>query len=111
VTVEEVTDGAEVANAPFGGSRQVGLDDREAGEPGKGPPRASGAALLDFDRPDRPLCFVVGEDVQVRACGEAQDQVLESEEPAGAPAGVFGGGRAAVPVGRRGRRRPVPGSG
>ena len=47
--------------------------------------------LLDFDRPDCPLGFVVGEDVEVEPGGEPQDQVLEAEEPAGDEAGVFGG--------------------
>ena len=65
MAVEQVAEGLEFADAPFGGSGQVGLDDREAGEPGEGPPGAAGAALLDLDRPDCPLCFVVSEDVQV----------------------------------------------
>jgi hypothetical protein len=99
VAVEEVAEGVEFADAPFGGSGQVGLDDREAGEPGEGPPGAAGAALLDLDRPDCPLCFVVSADVQVRAGSEAQDQVLEGQEAAGDPAGVFGGRGAAVEVG------------
>jgi hypothetical protein len=42
-----------------------------------------GAALLDLDRPDRALCFVIGEDVQVRAGSKAEDEVFEAEEPAG----------------------------
>ena len=88
---EQVAEGVECADAPFGGSGQVGLDDREAGEPGEGPPGAAGAALLDLDRPDCPLCFVIGEDVQVRAGSKAEDEVLEAEEPAGDAAGVLRG--------------------
>jgi hypothetical protein len=51
-----------------------------------------------FDRPDGAFCYVVGEDVQVRAGGDAEDEVLERQEPAGDAAGVFGGGGAAVQV-------------
>ena len=111
VAAEEVAEGVEFADAPFRGGGQVGLDEREFGESFEGPPAASGAALLDLDGPDRPLGFVVGEDVQVRAGGEPQDQVLEAEEAAGEPAGVFGGGGPAVEIGGQARRRPVPGSG
>jgi hypothetical protein len=81
--VEQVAEGVEFAEAPFGGGGQVGLDEREVREPVDGPPASSGAALLDLDRPDRPLGLVVGENVQVRAGSEAEDQVLEAEEPAG----------------------------
>jgi len=46
-------------------------------------PAASGAALLDLARPDSPLGFIAGEDAQVGAGGEPQDQVLKAEEAAG----------------------------
>ena len=92
VATEEVAERVEFGDAPFRGGGQVGLDERELGESFEGSPRASGAALLDLDRADRPLGFVVGEDVQVRAGGEPQDQVFEGAEPAGDAAGVFGGG-------------------
>src|SRR5436305_1963313 len=69
------------------------------------------AALLDLDRADGPLGFVVGEDVPVGAGGEAEDQVLEGAEPAGEAAGVFRGGGAPVEVGGQpgGGERPVAG--
>jgi hypothetical protein len=82
-----------------GASGQVGLDEGELGESFECPPGASGAALLDLDGPDCPLSFVVREDVQVRAGGEAQDQVLEVQEPAGDAACVLRGGGAAVEAG------------
>ena len=101
VTVEQVAEGVEFADAPFGGGRQVGLDEGELGESFKCSPAASGAALLDFDGPDCPLSFVVGEDVQVGAGGEPQDHVLIAREPAGEAAGVLGGGGAPVEIGRQ----------
>jgi hypothetical protein len=42
--------------------------------------------------------FAIGENVQVRAGSEPQDHVLEVQEPAGDPAGVFGGRGTAVDV-------------
>ena len=89
VAVEQVAEGVEFADAPFGGGGQVGLDEREVGESFDGAPAASGAALLDLDGPDCPFGFVVGEDVQVGAGREAEDHVLEVQEPAGDPAGVL----------------------
>ena len=97
--LEQVAECVEFADAPFGSGGQVGLDEREFGEAGEGAPGASGTALLDLHRPDRPLCFVVGEDVQIRVGGEPQDQVLEAEEPAGEAAGVLRGRAPAVEVG------------
>ena len=91
---EQAAEGVEFDDAPFGGGGQVGLDDREVGETGQGAPAASGTALLDLDRPDRSLGLVIGENVQVRAGGEAQDEVLEGEEPAGDAAGIIRGGGA-----------------
>ena len=41
VAVEEVAEGVEFADAPFGGGGQVGLDEREVGESFDGPPGAS----------------------------------------------------------------------
>src|SRR5215472_9597835 len=82
----------------LGGGGQVGLDDREVSESFDGAPAASRAALLDLDGPDGALCLVVGEDVQVRAGGEAEDHVLEVQEPAGDAAGVLRGGGPAVDV-------------
>jgi len=49
--------------------------------------------------------LVVREDVEVRTGGEAEDQVLESAEPAGEAAGVFRGGGAREEV----RREPGAG--
>jgi hypothetical protein len=71
VATEEVTEGVEFADAPFGGGGQVGLDEGELGESFEGPPAASGTALLDLDGPDCPPGFIVGEDFQVRAGGAA----------------------------------------
>jgi hypothetical protein len=56
------------------------------------------SCLLDFGGPDCLLCFVVGEDVQVRAGGEPQDHVLIGEEPAGEAAGVLRSGGAPVEI-------------
>ena len=66
VAAEEVAEGVEFADAPFRGSGQVGLDDRESGESFEGSPAASGAALLDLDEPDCPLGFVVRAGRQLR---------------------------------------------
>ena len=111
VAVEEVAEGVEFADAPFRGGGQVGLDEGELGESFEGPPAASGTALLDLDGPDCPLGFIVREDVQVRAGGEPQDQVLEGAEPAGEAAGVLRGGGAPVEVGGQpgGGQCPVAG--
>jgi hypothetical protein len=57
----------------------VGLDERELGKAGECRPAASGTALLDLGGPDCAAGFVVGEDVQVRAGSEPEDQVLEAE--------------------------------
>ena len=59
MAVEQGAEGVEFADAPFGGGGQVGLDDGEVGEPVDGAPASSGAALLDLDRADGALCFVV----------------------------------------------------
>ena len=91
MAVEQIAECVEFAEAPFAGGGQVGLDEGEFGESFEGAPAASGAALLDFDRPDCPLGFVIGKDVQVRAGREPQDQVLEPTEPAGEAAGVLRG--------------------
>src|SRR5450756_1690614 len=91
MAVEEVAEGVEFADAPFGGGGQVGLDDGEVGESLDGPPAAPGAALLDLDRPDCSFRLVVRENVQFRAGGEAEDHVLVLQEPAGDPAGVSRG--------------------
>ena len=111
VAVEQVAEGVEFADAPFGSGGQVGLDDGEVGESFDSAPASSGAALLDLDGADCPLGFVVGEDVQVGAGREAQDHVLEGQEPAGDPPGVLRGRGAPVSVrGQPGRgQRPVPG--
>jgi hypothetical protein len=58
VAVEEVAECVEFADAPFGGGGQVGLHECEVGEPFECPPGASGAALLDLDRPDCPLGLI-----------------------------------------------------
>jgi hypothetical protein len=50
--------------------------------------------LLDLDRLDCPLGLVVGEDLQVRAGGKAEDEVFEGQEPAGDAAGIIRGGGA-----------------
>jgi hypothetical protein len=55
VAVEEVAEGVEFADAPFGGGGQVGLDDREVGEAVEGAPAAAGGALLDLDGADVAL--------------------------------------------------------
>ena len=99
LAVEQAAEGVEFADAPFRGRGQVGLDERELCEAGECPPAASGAALLDLDGPDRPLGFIIGEDVQVRTGGESQDQVLEGAEPAGEAAGVSCAGDAPVQIG------------
>src|SRR6185312_7884304 len=83
------------------------LDDGEVGEAVEGAPAASGAALLDLDWPDRPLSFIIGEDVQVRAGDEAEDHVLVPQEPAGDPAGIACGRGAPVEV--RGQAGPGDG--
>jgi hypothetical protein len=49
--------------------------------------------------------LVVREDAEIRAAGEAEDQVLEGAEPAGEAAGVFRGSGAPVEV------RGEPGAG
>ena len=98
MAVEQGAEGVEFADAPFGGGGQVGLDDGEVGEPVDGAPASSGAALLDLDRADGAPGFVVGEDVQVRAGGKAQDHVLVAQEPAGQAAGVPGGGAVPEPA-------------
>ena len=41
MAVEQVAEGVEFADAPFGGGGQVGLDEREVGEAGEGSPAAS----------------------------------------------------------------------
>jgi hypothetical protein len=66
MAVEQVTEGVELADAPFRGGGQVGLDECKLGESGEGSPGAAGAALLDFDRPDCPLGFVVQAGRQLR---------------------------------------------
>ena len=111
VATEEVTEGVEFADAPFRGGGQVGLDEGELRESFEGPPAASGTALLDLDGQDCPLGFIVREDLQVRAGGEPQDQVLESAEPAGKAAGVLRGRGLPVQVsGQPGAgQRPVAG--
>jgi hypothetical protein len=91
------TSASRTPNSSSGG--QIGLDEREFGESFEGSPGTSGAALLDLDGPDCPLDFVAGEDVQVGAGDEPQDQVLEAEEAAGEAAGVLRGGGAAVEAG------------
>ena len=48
MAVEEVAEGVESADAPFGGGREVGLGDGEVGEALDGPPAASRAVLLDL---------------------------------------------------------------
>jgi hypothetical protein len=45
IATEEVAEGVEFADAPFRGGGQVGLDERELGEPFECPPGASRAAL------------------------------------------------------------------
>ncbi len=55
VTAEQIAEGVELAEAPFAGGGQVGLDQREVGEALQGPPAASGAALLDLGGPDRKI--------------------------------------------------------
>src|SRR5579859_1253185 len=94
---EKGAEGVEFAVAPSGGGGQVGLDDGEVGEAVEGAPASAGAALLDFDGPDGALGFVVGEDVQVGAGGEAEDHVLVLFEAAGQGAGGAAV-RAVVPV-------------
>jgi hypothetical protein len=60
VAVEEVAEGVELADAPFRGGGQVRLEEGELGESFEGPPAATGAAMLDLDRPDCPLGLVAG---------------------------------------------------
>jgi len=60
------------------GTGQVRLGDGELGEAGEGAPAAPGAALLDFDRADCPLGFVVGEDV--RSGRVAKRRIMSSKE-------------------------------
>lgn len=108
--VEQGSEGVEFADVPFRGGGQVGLDERELRESGECSPAASGATLLDLDGPDSPLGFIVGEDVQVGAGGEPQDQVFKAEEAAGEAAGILRGGGAPVEACGPGRRRLVPGS-
>ena len=72
--VEQVAEGVEFADAPFGGGGQVGLYEREVGEPVDGPPAASRAALLDLDRPDRPLGFVIQANRRLRVIGAVRRQ-------------------------------------
>ncbi len=62
MAVEQVAEGVEFAEAPFGGGGQVGLDDGEVGESFEGAPASSGAALLDLDGMDCPFRFVVRAD-------------------------------------------------
>nr|WP_300613679.1 hypothetical protein [Trebonia sp.] len=107
MAAEEVAEGVEFADLPFGCGGQVGLDDGELGQALQGAPASSGAALGDLDGPDRPLGFVVGEDVEVGAGGEAQDHVLIPLEAAGDGAGCPGGGGVPGQV----RPPPVPGAG
>jgi hypothetical protein len=59
MSIEQVAQGGELADAPFGGGGQVGLDDGEIGESFEGAPASSGAALLDLDGADGPFGFVV----------------------------------------------------
>src|SRR6185437_1355056 len=49
-------------------------------------------------RPDRPLSLIISEYVQVRSGGEAEDHVLEVQEPAGDPPCVLRGGGPPVEV-------------
>jgi hypothetical protein len=95
VAVEQAAEGVDFAEAPSGGGGQAGLDDGEVGQSLEGAPASAGAALLDLDRADGPLGFVIGEDVQVGAGDEAEDVVLVPLEPAGQGAALAGGG--AVP--------------
>jgi hypothetical protein len=90
VAVEQAAQGVDFAEAPPGRGGQVGLDDGEVGQSLQGAPASAGAALLDLDRADGPLGFVIGEDVQVGAGDEAEDVVLVPLEPAGQGAALAG---------------------
>ena len=81
---EELAEGVEFAEAPFGGGGQIGLDDREVGEAVEGAPAAAGRALLDLDWADVAFGLVGGEpDGQIG--GEPQDHVLVVAKASGQP--------------------------
>ena len=74
VALEQGAEGVEFADAPFGGGGQVGLDDGEVGEPVDGAPASAGAALLDLDRAQGALCFVVQANRRLRVIGAVRRQ-------------------------------------
>ena len=61
---EELAQRVELADAPFGGGGEVGLDDCEVGEPFEGAPAAAGSALLDLDGADVALRLLVNPTVR-----------------------------------------------
>ena len=58
---EELFQRVEFVQAPLADGRQVGLDDSEVDQPLEGAPAATGAALLDLDRPLVAFREIVGE--------------------------------------------------
>ncbi len=108
--MKELAQRVELADAPFGGGGQVGLDDCEVGEPFESAPAATGGALLDLDGADVALGLVAGKsDGQVG--GEPQDHVLVVAEPPCQPPPVLGGFAAPVlVVGDAAATRPAAGS-
>ena len=72
--VEQAAQGVDLAEAPPGGGGQVGLDDGEFGQSLEGAPASAGAALLDLDRADGPLGFVVQANRRLRVIGAVRRQ-------------------------------------
>ena len=69
-----------VVESPFGGGGQVGRDEGEVGQTGRGAPGAAGGALLDLGRADVALALIVGEG-HGEVDHEAQDHLFVVAEP------------------------------